>query len=727
MPVMHTGNIQPGTGDITFPAESLAGVTGVNTSNVAAGTSANTSIVGINLDSSTGQGVFVNTSGNGTGVVTMNFKSIIAGDGITLTSDANSITIANASGDAGILDISQGGTGSVNFPLNSILVGNGLYPLNVIAPPESDGVFLYFNGTNFDWTSPNAIATVTASQVTGLATVATSGSYTDLLNTPTIPAAQVNSDWNATSGIAQILNKPVLATVATSGSYNDLSNTPMIPAAQVNSDWNATSGLAFIENKPTFANVAFSGSYTDLLNVPSTIGQLPIASSTVLGAVMIQSGLTVDAYGNLSANVTSVQGQTGAVNITAANIGAVSTSSLGVAYGVATLDVNGTIPMSELPASVVGGLNYQGTWDANANNPAIVSGSASSTNKGWYFKVAVAGTTTVDGNSSWNVGDWIVSDGTDWQQIHNTELVSSVNGATGAVMITASSLGLATVATTGSYTSLTNTPTIPTTTSQLTNNSGFVTNASLTTYAPLASPVFTGVPMAPTAAAGTNTTQLATTAFVTSAITSSAGVVSFNTRTGAITLQSSDVTTALGYTPVNPTTLATYAPLASPALTGTPTAPTAAAGTNTTQVATTAFVESAVSASTPNLSAYAPIASPTLTGRATVPAASYDVVNLGTISGTQTLNLAAATEWTMTITGNTTFAFSNVPAAGTSQIVAMRLTNAGAYVITWPTSTQFVGGAAPKFTAAGVDVLGVKYDTVTSTYMVFVIGLAMAV
>ena len=63
-----------------------------------------------------------------------------------------------------------------------------------------------------------------------LATVAFSGSYNDLSNKPTIPAAQVNSDWNATSGVAKILNKPNLATVATSGSYNDLTNKPTIPA-----------------------------------------------------------------------------------------------------------------------------------------------------------------------------------------------------------------------------------------------------------------------------------------------------------------------------------------------------------------------------------------------------------------------------------------------------------------------------------------------------------------
>ena len=64
---------------------------------------------------------------------------------------------------------------------------------------------------------------------TSLASVATSGSYNDLSDKPTIPSAQVNSDWNANSGVAQILNKPTLATVATSGAYSDLSGKPTIP------------------------------------------------------------------------------------------------------------------------------------------------------------------------------------------------------------------------------------------------------------------------------------------------------------------------------------------------------------------------------------------------------------------------------------------------------------------------------------------------------------------
>ncbi|MCR4917723.1 MAG: hypothetical protein K5912_02135, partial [Alphaproteobacteria bacterium] len=78
-------------------------------------------------------------------------------------------------------------------------------------------------------------------------------------NKPQIPAAQVNSDWNATSGVAQILHKPNLATVATSGSYNDLTDIPTIPAAQVNSDWNATGGVAQILNKPTVFSTSANG------------------------------------------------------------------------------------------------------------------------------------------------------------------------------------------------------------------------------------------------------------------------------------------------------------------------------------------------------------------------------------------------------------------------------------------------------------------------------------
>jgi len=85
-----------------------------------------------------------------------------------------------------------------------------------------------------------------------LATVATSGAYADLTGKPTIPAAQVSSDWSAVSGIAQILNKPSLSTVATTGAYSDLTGKPSIPSTQIQSDWTqvSTGALDYIKNKP---------------------------------------------------------------------------------------------------------------------------------------------------------------------------------------------------------------------------------------------------------------------------------------------------------------------------------------------------------------------------------------------------------------------------------------------------------------------------------------------
>ncbi|MGX5152717.1 phage tail protein [Enterobacter hormaechei] len=85
-------------------------------------------------------------------------------------------------------------------------------------------------------------------------------------------------------------------------------------------------------------------------------------------------------------------------------------------------------------------------------------------------------------------------------------------------------------------------------------------------YAPKESPTLTGTPKSPTAPAGTNTTQIASTAFVQAVVT------------------------------LLNNALALKAPLANPALTGTPTAPTAAQTANNTQIATTAFVKSALAA-----------------------------------------------------------------------------------------------------------------------------------
>ncbi|SQW86203.1 phage tail collar protein [Escherichia coli] len=113
-----------------------------------------------------------------------------------------------------------------------------------------------------------------------------------------------------------------------------------------------------------------------------------------------------------------------------------------------------------------------------------------------------------------------------------------------------------------------------------------------TQYAQKHNPTFTGEPKAPTPAAGNNTTRIATTAFVQAAITAL-----INGAPATLdTLK--EIAAAINNDPKFSTTinnaLALKAPLSSPALTGTPTAPTAAQSVNNTQIATTAFVKSAI-------------------------------------------------------------------------------------------------------------------------------------
>lgn len=100
--------------------------------------------------------------------------------------------------------------------------------------------------------------------------------------------------------------------------------------------------------------------------------------------------------------------------------------------GYPSLDVTGHIPLSELPASIQGALEYQGVWDASANSPSLASSVGT---KGFFYKVSVAGNTSLDGNTNWHVGDLLIFDGTTWDKVDNYEAVTSVAGRTGAVTL----------------------------------------------------------------------------------------------------------------------------------------------------------------------------------------------------------------------------------------------------------------------------------------------------
>jgi hypothetical protein len=171
---------------------------------------------------------------------------------------------------------------------------------------------------------------------------------------------------------------------------------------------------------------------------------------TAAGTISIaNTGVTASTYGSTSKTLTATvnaQGQLTAMadaNIAIANtqvtgLGTASTKDAGSALGVATLDAGGQIPLSQIPASLQGGVSYQGTWNASTNTPGLVSSVGT---KGYYYVVSVAGSTSLNGITDWKVGDWAIFSGSIWEKVDNTESVTSVNGYTGAVTLSYTDVG----------------------------------------------------------------------------------------------------------------------------------------------------------------------------------------------------------------------------------------------------------------------------------------------
>lgn len=199
------------------------------------------------------------------------------------------------------------------------------------------------------------------------------------------------------------------------------------------SNWNDThelTGLGTMAEQNANA-VAITG---------GTISGVTLPASSITGTLGVPNGGTgaTTLTGYVKGSGTSPLTASSTIpNTDITGLGTASTKDAGVALGVATLDASGKVPVSELPAAVLGALSYQGTWDAATNTPTLTSGVGT---KGYYYVVSVAGNTNLDGITDWVVGDWAVFNGTVWQQIDNTDAVTSVNGQVGTVVLTTTNI-----------------------------------------------------------------------------------------------------------------------------------------------------------------------------------------------------------------------------------------------------------------------------------------------
>ena len=260
--------------------------------------------------------------------------------------------------------------------------------------------------------------------------LATMNSYYSQLTT-TLTNKSVDGSANTLTNIpnSALVNNSV--TVA--GQSVALGGSTAISAANLSDGVSGTGSIA-LTNSPTFV--------TPSLGTPSAL-----VGTNITGTA---AGLTagyVTTNANLTGEVVSVGNATTMSN--SAVIGKVLTGySPAAGIVVATDSILAAIQKVDgntiaLATSVSGSLNYKGVWNASTNTPTLVSGTGT---KGWYYKVSVAGSTSIDGISQWNQGDVIAYNGTTWDKIDGlgSEVVSVVGqvGVVTASQISAAISGL---------------------------------------------------------------------------------------------------------------------------------------------------------------------------------------------------------------------------------------------------------------------------------------------
>lgn len=206
------------------------------------------------------------------------------------------------------------------------------------------------------------VATAKSEAIAAAATDATTKANAKVSSATTISTTSTTTAPNekaVSTALGLKANSADLAAVATSGSYSDLSNKPTIPAAQVQSDWNATTGMGVILNKPTLGTAAAK----DTTDLYSSTGTDPVTGKGVAAAI---AGL--DSTKNATTNqvitgITQTDGKIASVTstlITNNNIAAAGTANIEYAKMLApTATINGGTAACSASAPCV--LSYDGS------------------------------------------------------------------------------------------------------------------------------------------------------------------------------------------------------------------------------------------------------------------------------------------------------------------------------------------------------------------------------
>ncbi len=361
-----------------------------------------------------------------------------------------------------------------------------------------------------------------------LATVATTGAYSDLTGTPTIP-----NSLDDLSGDSDDISEGTTNLFMTPLERSKL--TGIAPGAEVNvnADWNAVSGDAQILNKPTLGTAAAADTGDFATAAQGSLANTALQPGDNISELVNDEGFVDAAGAAAAAPVQSVNGNTGAVTLNAGDVGAIPASEKGANNGVATLDANGQLQTSQVPSyaiteiieasetSIAAFAANSGSYDFDIGDVILIE------NGGVISHYFYKGGTKTDVNEysaiSASQVDWgnvtnkptFLYPGDNISELVNDEgfvdsagaasaaPVQSVNGNTGAVTLDADDISdssttnkfvtqaekndiasavqpgdLAAVATSGSYNDLSDTPSIPNSLDDLSGDSDDISEGS---------------------------------------------------------------------------------------------------------------------------------------------------------------------------------------------------------------------------------------------------------
>lgn len=279
------------------------------------------SVLGENLG--IGHGLY--TGSNGQRAVKLEFRSIVAGDGITIDGDVNNLTITATGAISttlnelqGILNVQKGGTGAgaEGLPVHALLLGNGASAIQSIAVPTTVGAALTWNGMDYDWivptgggtSGPGGVQSITLNPGSSRLSIV-NGTVTDT-GTVTLDVIETNIAINNLSGTLGLAKGGTGASTFTPngvviGGSSSLSSTTSPTAANQALTW---SGTAFTWK--TLGTVTSIGVNAGSSKV--AVSGSPITTSGSISVDVVESNLN---HANIGGVLPTSKGGTGLTSL----------------------------------------------------------------------------------------------------------------------------------------------------------------------------------------------------------------------------------------------------------------------------------------------------------------------------------------------------------------------------------------------------------------------------